>query len=131
MKSQQTRQYVVSHQQTSIQRKIMKTTKLLALLLSVAFVAGCAATKSDSGSGASASRSTGEVVDDAVITTKVKTALLADPDIKALKIDVDTKDAVVRLKGEIKTLALRKKVEGIAKGVAGVKSVDNQLIISG
>jgi osmotically-inducible protein OsmY len=109
----------------------MKTTKLLALLLSVAFVAGCAATKSDSGSGATAKRSTGEVIDDAAITAKVKTALLADPEIKALKIDVDTKESVVRLKGEIKTLALRKKVESIARGVAGVKSVDNQLIISG
>jgi hyperosmotically inducible protein len=109
----------------------MKTTKLLALLLSVAFVAGCAATKSDSSSGATAKRSTGEVIDDAAITAKVKTALLADPEISALKIDVDTKESVVRLKGEIKTLVLRKKVESIARGVAGVKSVDNQLIISG
>jgi hyperosmotically inducible protein len=107
----------------------MKHTKLLALLLSVAFVAGCAATKGDSQT--SSSRSTGQVVDDAAITAKVKAALLADPDVSALKINVDTTQGNVKLKGEVKSLALRKKVESLAKGVAGVKSVDNQLIITG
>ncbi len=108
----------------------MKTTKLLAVLLSVAFVAGCAGTGAKSGD-ASTSRSTGQVVDDATITAKVKAALLADSDISGLKINVDTAQGVVRLKGEIKTFALRKKAEEIAKGVAGVKSVDNQLVITG
>jgi osmotically-inducible protein OsmY len=109
----------------------MKHTKLLALLLSTAFVAGCAATKSDSGSQTEASRSTGQVVDDAAITAKIKAALLADPDVSALKINVDTNQGAVKLKGEIKSLALRKKVEEIAKGVAGVRSIDNQLVITG
>jgi osmotically-inducible protein OsmY len=109
----------------------MKHTKLFALLLSTAFVAGCAATKSDSGSQTQSSRSTGQVVDDAAITAKIKTALLADPEVSALKINVDTSQGAVKLKGEVKSLALRKKVEQIAKGVAGVRSVDNQLIITG
>lgn len=109
----------------------MKPTKLLALLLSTAFVAGCAATRSESGSQTSSSRSTGQVVDDAAITAKVKAALLADPEVSALKINVDTNQGNVKLKGEIKTVALRKKVEGLAKGVAGVRSVDNQLIVTG
>lgn len=109
----------------------MKTTKLLAVLLSIAFVAGCASTGSDKKGDASASRSTGQVVDDATITAKVKSALLADADISGLKINVDTDKGVVRLKGEIKTFALRKKAEEIAKGVTGVKSVDNQLVITG
>jgi hyperosmotically inducible protein len=109
----------------------MKHTKLFALLLSIAFVAGCAATKSDSGSQTQSSRSTGQVVDDAAITAKIKTALLADPEVSALKINVDTSQGAVKLKGEVKSLALRKKVEQIAKGVAGVRSVDNQLIITG
>jgi osmotically-inducible protein OsmY len=109
----------------------MKHTKLFALLLSAAFVAGCAATKSESGSQTSSSRSTGQVVDDAAITAKVKAALLADPDVSALKINVDTNQGKVKLKGEVKSLAVRKKVESLAKDVAGVKSVDNQLIITG
>lgn len=109
----------------------MKHTKLLALLLSVAFVAGCAATKGDSGSQSSASRSTGQVIDDASITAKVKAALVKDPDVSALKINVDTTQGVVKLKGEVKTLALRKKVEQLARDVAGVRSVDNQLVITG
>jgi osmotically-inducible protein OsmY len=109
----------------------MKHSKLLALLLSAAFVAGCAATKSDSGSQSSSSRSTGQIVDDAAITAKVKTALLKDPDISALKINVDTAQGVVKLKGEVKTLALRKRAEDLVKSVEGVRSVDNQLIITG
>ncbi|MDB5770398.1 MAG: hyperosmotically inducible periplasmic protein [Burkholderiales bacterium] len=108
----------------------MNTSKLLAVLLSVAFVAGCAATKSESGS-QNASRSTGQVVDDAAITAKIKAALLADPEVSALKVNVDTAQGNVKLKGEVKSLALRKKVESLAKGVAGVRSVDNQLVITG
>jgi hyperosmotically inducible protein len=108
----------------------MKTTKLLALLLSAAFLAGCAATKSTS-QGGTAQRSTGQVVDDAAVTAKVKTALLADPDISALKINVDTEQGKVKLKGEVKSMALRKKAEDLARGVAGVRSVDNQLVITG
>jgi hyperosmotically inducible protein len=113
------------------ERSVMKHTKLLALLLSTAFAAGCAATKSDPGSQTASSRSTGQVVDDAAITAKIRAALLADPEVSALKVNVDTNQGAVKLKGEIKSLALRKKVEQIAKGVAGVRSVDNQLIVTG
>jgi osmotically-inducible protein OsmY len=109
----------------------MKMTKLLALMLAAAFAAGCAATKSESGSQSSSSRSTGQIVDDAAITAKVKAELLKDPEVSGMKINVDTTQGTVKLKGEIKTIALRKKVEDLAKGVAGVKSVDNQLIVTG
>lgn len=76
-------------------------------------------------------KNTGQVIDDATITSKVKTALLADPDISSLKINVDTDKGVVRLKGEVKSMALRKKAESIARDVEGVKKVDNQLVITG
>lgn len=114
----------------------MNKTKLLALLLSIAFV-GCAplGAKSDKqGSatqGSSSSRTTGEAVDDATITAKIKTAFLADSEISGFKIDVDTNQGAVRLKGEVKTLAARKKAEAIARDVKGVKSVNNQLVITG
>lgn len=76
-------------------------------------------------------KSAGAVVDDALVTSKVKAALLKDPDISGLKINVDTSKGVVSLKGEVKTLALRRKAESIAAGVDGVRRVDNQLVITG
>ena len=110
----------------------MKSIRLLPLLLSIAFVAGCAGTGGQSAtSSSSTQRSTGEAIDDATITAKVKTALLADPEISGLKINVDTTEGKVRLKGEVKSMALRKKAEALTKDVQGVKSVDNQLVITG
>lgn len=110
----------------------MKHSKLLSVLVASAFVAGCAGTGSQSGDQKSSSqRSTGQVIDDATITAKVKSALMADSEISGLKIDVDTMQGKVRLKGEVKTLALRKKAESIAKGVEGVQSVNNQLVVTG
>lgn len=109
-----------------------KNSTLLLLLLSAVLATGCAGMKGGSGSqGATSQRSTGEVVDDAAITAKVKAGLAADPDISALKINVNTDKGRVTLKGEVKTFALRKKAESIARDVSGVKSIDNQLIITG
>jgi len=71
----------------------------------------------------------GEAMGDAAITGKVKTALIADPDVKALRIDVDTKDNVVTLNGTADTQANADKAVTIAKGIDGVKSVDNRLTI--
>lgn len=110
----------------------MKNAKRSALLLSFLlplFAAGCAGMAGTNPDGSK--KTAGQVVDDATITSKVKAALLADPDIGGLKINVDTAGGVVKLKGEIKTMVLRKKAESIARGVDGVKSVDNQLVITG
>ena len=72
---------------------------------------------------------TGTAIEDSTITAKVKTALLADPDVKGLKIDVDTKDGVVTLKGTADKPANRDRAVTIAKDTSGVKSVENQLVI--
>ena len=66
---------------------------------------------------------------DAAITGKVKTQLLADPDVKGLAIDVDTKDGVVTLNGSADKAGNADKAVSIAKGVDGVKSVDNKLTV--
>jgi len=71
----------------------------------------------------------GEAVGDAALTGKVKTALIADPDVKALKIDVDTKDKVVTLNGSADSQAHADKAVTIARGVEGVKSVENHLTV--
>lgn len=90
--------------------------------------AGCG---SMGGSKDGSDKSAGQVVDDTVITSKVKAALLADPDIAGLKINVDTAKGKVTLKGEVKSLALWRKAESLARGVDGVKDVNNQLVITG
>jgi len=71
----------------------------------------------------------GNAVEDGVITAKVKTALLADPAVKGLKIDVDTKDGVVTLSGTVEKNANLDRAVSIARATEGVKSVDNQLVV--
>jgi osmotically-inducible protein OsmY len=66
-------------------------------------------------------------VDDAAITASVAAGLAKDPDLSAIKIDVDTKAGAVSLKGPAPTAAAKARAEEIAKGVQGVTSVDNQL----
>ena len=66
---------------------------------------------------------------DALVTAKVKSALIADPDVKALKIDVDTRDGAVTLSGSADSAAHSDKATSVARGVEGVKSVDNRLAV--
>jgi hyperosmotically inducible protein len=74
----------------------------------------------------------GKAVDDASLTARVKAALIAEPTIKAMSIDVDSKDGVVTLFGTVDNLATRDKATQTVAGVEGVKSVLNNLkIISG
>ena len=68
-------------------------------------------------------------VDDTAITTKVKAAVLAEPGLKTLKIDVDTKDGVVTMSGSVDSPALKERAMQIAQGVSGVRSVIDNLAI--
>jgi hyperosmotically inducible protein len=65
---------------------------------------------------------------DAWITTKVKTQLLADSDIKGLDINVSTKDGIVTLAGMVPSKMMRDKAIAIAQGVKGVKSVNSEAL---
>ncbi|MET3496810.1 BON domain-containing protein [Variovorax boronicumulans] len=66
-------------------------------------------------------------VDDAAITASVSAGLAKDPDLSAIKIDVDTKGGAVSLKGPAPTAAAKARAEEIAKAVQGVTSVTNLL----
>lgn len=68
-------------------------------------------------------------VDDSMITAKVNAALVADKDLSAVRIDVDTKDGVVTLTGPAPTPQAREQATRIAKDVKGVVSVNNQLVV--
>jgi hyperosmotically inducible protein len=87
----------------------------------------------DSSSGTSvlgAGSSTG-MIDDAQIVTKVNTGIAADKDLSTFKIDVDSKGGMVTLKGTVPTADAKTRAEDIAKNVKDVKSVENQLTVSG
>ena len=73
------------------------------------------------------SEKTGQAIDDAEITTKVKAAIFAEPGLKSLQISVDTIKGVVTLSGAVDSSASAEKVALLAHTVAGVKSVDNKL----
>jgi osmotically-inducible protein OsmY len=68
-------------------------------------------------------------LDDATVTTKVKSALIADPDLSGLSIDVDTAQNVVTLRGSVVSDAMRQKAEQLARSVDGVKEVRNELVV--
>lgn len=81
-------------------------------------------------SGSQAATTMGEKIDDAVITTAVNVSLAKDPDLSAIKINVDTKDGVVTLNGPAPTAAAKDKATELARQVKGVASVNNQLVVS-
>ena len=69
----------------------------------------------------------GTTIDDSAITTKVKSALLADAEVKGLDIKVETNKGEVQLSGFVETQAQIDRAVSVAKGVEGVKNVDNKM----
>jgi len=69
--------------------------------------------------------------DDTVITASVNAGLLKDPDLSALKIDVDTRAGVVSLYGPAPSAAAKDRADAIALAVKGVVRVDNRLTVKG
>lgn len=72
-------------------------------------------------------RTAGEVVDDTVITAKVKAALAEDPVVKAHQVNVETRDGVVQLAGFVDNSNQKSQASEVTRRIAGVKHVDNQL----
>jgi hyperosmotically inducible periplasmic protein len=79
---------------------------------------------------AACGKSVGNVIDDATITGRVKTALLNDPDVAGLKIDVDTFKGVVTLSGSVRTQAEANQAMAIARRTPGVTDVRSTLQIA-
>ena len=91
---------------------------ILTTLLLMAVV-GCAPTKTHEG--------TGQYVDDSVITTKVKAAILEEPMLKSAEINVETFKGIVQLSGFVSTPASIDKAIVVTQQVGGVKSVKNDM----
>ena len=84
---------------------------------------GCAATSKQEG--------TGEYVDDAVITTKVKAALINDPNVKAREVNVETFKGEVQLSGFVSSQDDINQAVAITRDIQGVKKVKNDMRIKG
>ena len=99
-------------------RKLRRLSALSLPVLLALFV-GCATT--------SQHESTGEYIDDTVLTTKVKAAVFNEPSLKSAEINVETFKGVVQLSGFVSSQANINKAVELARGVAGVKSVKNDM----
>jgi len=73
--------------------------------------------------------STGEYIDDAVITTKVKTQLAADDFLKSFRISVETYKGTVQLSGFVDSQQAVNRAGEIARDVKGVTAVKNDLVV--
>jgi osmotically-inducible protein OsmY len=93
----------------------------LVLLMLIATFSACASTRTQ--------ESTGEYVDDSVITTKVKSLLAKDDFLKSFQISVETFKGAVQLSGFVGSQAAVDKAGEIARSVKGVTSVKNDLIV--
>ena len=80
--------------------------------------------------GKDAANSAMTAVDDATITARVNASLAQDPDLSALKINVDTVNGKVTLNGPAPTTVARDRAESLAKAVDGVTAVNNQLVVT-
>ena len=100
----------------------MKIASRLATMLfaaSLLAVTGCASTSKGEG--------TGQYIDDAVITAKVKASIFNEPTIKATEINVETYKGDVQLSGFVSDPGDAAKAVDIARGVKGVTSVKNDV----
>jgi osmotically-inducible protein OsmY len=93
----------------------------LVLLTLIATFTACASTRTH--------ESTGEYVDDSVITTKVKSLLAADDFLKSFQISVETYKGIVQLSGFVNSQQAVDKAGQVARSVNGVTSVKNNLIV--
>ena len=87
--------------------------------------------KTASAAPTSKKESPGEYFDDAVITTKVKAAVLEEPTLKSAEINVETLKGTVQLTGFVNSRADIDKAVQVAKAVKGVKSVKNDMVLKG
>lgn len=99
--------------------QILKRLSAVILALVLASMLGCASTSDHEG--------TGQYVDDSVITTKVKAAIFNEPSLKVSEINVETYKGIVQLSGFVKYQADMAKAVEVSRGVAGVRSVKNDM----
>jgi len=96
--------------------------RLIAMMAALALLGACSSTRTQ--------QSAGEVIDDSVLTAKVKAGLIDDPITKAGQINVETYRGVVELGGFVDNAQQKDQATKVARSVTGVKEVRNDLRIS-
>lgn len=112
-----------------VDRKFLVLGITLAGAMSV-LIAGCG-NRQDESAKSPASTSVGTQIDDTVVTTKVKSALFADSDIKSFDLKVETRKGAVQLSGYVDNQAQIDRAITATRAVEGVKSVDNNISLKG
>ena len=105
------------HLEKTVQKQTFRS--VLVVASATFWLAGCMATSN--------TRSAGETIDDGVLTTRVKTALIGDARTKARQIDVETFRGEVQLNGFVDTAAAKTAATSVARSVKGVTTVKNNL----
>jgi hyperosmotically inducible protein len=98
-----------------------QTRRLLIAALAAASLSACA--------GSATRESTGEYIDDSVITTKVKAKFFDNPQVRVMAINVETHKGVVQLSGFAASETERNRAVELARTVPGVRSVHNDIIL--
>ena len=102
---------------------VTRTARLIAgIIATTLLVAGC---------GTATGRKTGQAMDDAGITAAVKTKLAGERLANLTQVNVDTKDAVVTLSGDVDTPDQRARAEQIARNTSAVRGVVNRITVDG
>jgi len=99
----------------------VKLTCLALCVIALLAMWGCA--------GSQTQTSTGEYVDDSVISTRAKTALLADDEVSGTEVQIETFKGVVQLSGFVDTQAQAQKAEQIVRNIDGVREVKNDIVV--
>ena len=97
----------------------VRTRSWMVVAALLAGLAGCA--------GSASKESTGEYIDDSAITTRIKSAMVADKEVSASNISVETFKGTVQLSGFAGSANEADKAESIARNVKGVKQVQNKI----
>lgn len=104
-----------------IMKALFKNIPLFVLTLGLIFLVSCSSQPKH--------ESAGEYLDDSVITTRVKAAIVREDTLKVSEINVETYKGIVQLSGFVSSRADQSTAEKVAKGVDGVKSVKNDIHI--
>ena len=100
---------------------IRTTLSAATMAVAVLITAGCAVVRDQQTAGA--------YIDDATITTQVKSRMLENPSVAGTSISVETLNGTVMLSGFAKSSAERSTAETIARDVNGVKQVKNEIAV--
>lgn len=101
--------------------KLRQFTQILLALMMALLLAACAGTDKR--------QSTGEYIDDTVLTSRVKATLLNDPLVSGLAVNVETYKGTVQLSGFVKSAEERNRAVALARAVKGVRQVRNDILI--